>query len=280
MIHALLSRRVGRVLRVTGATALVTSVMALVLGLVMVESGARDFRATVAVSNGAVEAVVETVDLISESTAQIQEGIDAAASGVQEVSATAVVGAASIEDVATFLETDLRDNITAIREAMPAAIQAAGAIDGTLRALSFIGVDYGPEESFDDSLRAVDTALASLPDDLETQAESMRDLVPVAANLAGEADRLAIALTQLAADLEGIEDVANSYDTTLTEAIATIESAETTLDRNIWLLRFTLLALALGGAAVGVGLYSVGGFVDTLVVRNDEVMIVQDVTPV
>lgn len=280
MFNSMKPRRVSRVLRSTGAIAITTSTVALVLGLVMVETGVGDFRDTVQVSTDGVKAVLETVDLVSKATSQIQEGIDAAASGVSEVSATAVVGAEGIEDVAAFLETDLPENISAIRSSLPAAIQAAAAIDGTLRALSFIGVDYAPDEPFDDSLRSVDSALAGLPEDLEAQAASMRDLVPVAANLAGEADRLSLSLVQLSEDLSGIEEVASSYDQTLNHALTTIENTENTLDRNLWLLRITLVALALAGVSVGIGLYSAGGFVDSLVVFNDEVLVVQDVTPV
>jgi hypothetical protein len=154
--------QVARFLRISGVITIATSIIALILGLFLVETGASDFRDSVKVSNEAVKAVLETVDLVSDSTVQIQEGIDAAASGVAGVSATAVVGAGSIEEVATFLETDLPENISAIRSSMPAAIQAASAIDGTLRALRFVGVDYAPDEPFDDSLRSVESALGRL----------------------------------------------------------------------------------------------------------------------
>jgi hypothetical protein len=262
--------QVARFLRISGVITIATSIIALILGLFLVETGASDFRDSVKVSNEAVEAVLETVDLVSDSTVQIQEGIDAAASGVAGVSATAVVGAGSIEEVATFLETDLPENISAIRSSMPAAIQAASAIDGTLRALRFVGVDYAPDEPFDDSLRSVESALGRLPEDLTDQAESLRDLVPVAAGLAGEADRLALALSQMADDLVGIQDVAASYDATLTKAISTIENTEASIDRSLWLLRIMMAVLALGAVSVGLGLTVLGGFIGSVVSPYDD----------
>lgn len=156
----------------------------------------------------------------------------------------------------------------------------AGAIDGTLRALSFVGVDYDPDTPFDDSLRTVESALAELPQDLRDQAQSLRDLVPVAAGLAGEADRRSLALIRLGEDLEGIQEITDAYTDTLTEASATIESTEATLDRNIWLLRITLIALAVGGAAVGFGLVAVGAFIDDLVVDNGADVRIQETSTV
>jgi len=254
--------RVARVLCVTGYLATVTSIIALAVGLLMVQVGARDVRATLEVSGEAMEAVVGTVDVIEDAATDIRDSIDAASDGVSGVSATATIGAESIEEVAVFLEEDLPADLEAIHSAMPAAIQAAGAIDGTLRALSFVGVSYSPEEPFDDSLRTVEAALADMPDDLRNQTDSLRKLVPAATRLAGEADRLALALTRLGDDLETLEGVTQTYDQTLTEASATIERTGSTLDRNLWLLRIALVAMAIAGVALGVGLIAMSRFVD------------------
>ena len=254
--------RVAHVLYVTGYIATVTSISALVLGLLVVQVGASDLRATLEVSGEAMEAIVDTVDVIEDVTSEIRDSIDAAADGVNGVSATATIGAESIEEVAVFLEEDLPDDLEAIRRAMPAAVQAAGAIDGTLRALRFVGVSYSPEEPFDDSLRSVEAALADMPDDLRSQSESLRNLVPAATRLAGEADRLALALTRLGDDLATLEGITQTYDQTLTEASATIDLTGSKLDRNLWLLRIALAAMAIAGVALGVGLIAMSRFVD------------------
>jgi enamine deaminase RidA (YjgF/YER057c/UK114 family) len=254
--------RVAHVLYVTGYIATVTSISALVLGLLVVQVGASDLRATLEVSGEAMEAIVDTVDVIEDVTSEIRDSIDAAADGVNGVSATATIGAGSIEEVAVFLEEDLPADLDAIRRAMPAAVQAAGAIDGTLRALRFVGVSYSPEEPFDDSLRSVEAALADMPDDLRSQSESLRNLVPAATRLAGEADRLALALTRLGDDLATLEGITQTYDQTLTEASATIDLTGSKLDRNLWLLRIALAAMAIAGVALGVGLIAMSRFVD------------------
>jgi hypothetical protein len=228
----------------------------------MVQVGARDLQATIEVSGEAINAIVDTVDVVEDATTEIRTGVDAAADGISGVSATAVTGASNIEEIATFLETDLPADLEAIGSTMPAAIQAAGAIDGALRALSFVGVSYSPEQSFDDSLRSVEAALADLPDDLRAQSESLRELVPAATGLAGEADRLSLALIRLGTDLETLEGITETYDATLTEASITIERTASTLGRNLWLLRLTLIAVSIAGVAVGVGLIAMSRFVE------------------
>jgi hypothetical protein len=254
--------RVARVLYVTGYIATVTSVSALVLGLLMVQVGASDLRATLEVSGEAMEAVVGTVDVLEDAVSDIRDSIDAAAEGVSGVSATATIGAESIEEVAVFLEQDLPTDLEAIHSAMPAAIQTAGAIDGALRALSFVGVSYSPGEPFDDSLRRVEAALADMPDDLRSQSESLRNLLPAATRLAGDAELLSGALTRLGNDLATLEGITQTYDQTLTDASATIDRTGSTLDRNLWLLRIALVAMAMAGFALGVGMITMSRFVN------------------
>ncbi len=254
--------RVGRTLNVTGYIAVAASIIALVFGLLMVQVSARDIHATIDVSGEAVSAIVATVDVLEDATSEIRIGIEAAADGVSGVSATAVTGAANIEEIATFLETDLPEDLEAISSTMPAAIQAAGAIDGALRALSFVGVSYSPELPFDDSLRSVQTALADLPDDLRTQSESLRELIPAATGLAEEADTLSLALVRLGTDLEALEGITETYHATLTEASVTLDRTASTLGMNLWLLRLLLIAMSVAGVAVGLGLVAMSRFIE------------------
>ena len=253
--------RAARVLRISGYTAGIASLLALILGLFLLETGARDLRATVSVSGDAIAAIEDTVAVAADATSEIREGVDAASAGVAGVSATALIGASSIEDVAGFIENDLPADLEAVQSSLPAAIQAAGAIDGTLRALSLFGVDYDPDQPFDESLRAVQAALEDMPEDLRSQGQALRDLVPAAADLAAEADRLSIALTQLGEDLEGIQGITTAYSDTLEEASATVERTEAAFDRNMWLLRFALVALSIAGMAVGIALVILSRFI-------------------
>lgn len=257
------SARLGRLLRYSGLTALTMSAIALVLGLYMVGSVTRDLEASIAVSASAVDAMVETVDLLDETTGEIRDGIDAAASGVSELSSAAVTGAQGLTDVSDFLANDLPNDLDAISQSMPAAIQAAAAIDGTLRALSFVGVNYDPDEPFDSSLRRVDDALRDLPGDLRRQSASIGELVPAVVGLAGESDRLGTSMSRIADDLGEFGEITAGYKATLSEAQRAIDATTTSFAVNLWLLRALVVAFTVVGLAVGVGMMGLGRLFET-----------------
>ena len=141
---------------------------------------------------------------------------------------------------------------------MPAAIQAAKTIDDTLRALSFFGVDYNPEQPFDVSLKAVEAALADLPSQLSSQAETIRALVPTSAQFATDAATLAASLSSLSLNLASTQDVIASYRDTLDRAQGVVDDTGASFVANSSLLRLLILMMALAGAAVAIALIMMG----------------------
>ena len=262
-------RRVRAGLTAAGVITIVASLVGLVVGLVLVGALADDLRATVSLSRSAIGAIGDTIEVLDDAAGRIDDSLDAAAGSVSSASATADATAEALQEVATFLETELPDQLESIRQSMPAAIQAAGAIDGTLRALSLFGVDYSPDEPFDDSLRRVETALSGLPDDLRVQSESLRRLAPAADELSTEADRLALALTGLREDLGSLDGLTDSYLVTVEQAETTIADTEASLAGTAWLLRALLIAAAVAGLAVGSALVVIGRTLAPVVVTEE-----------
>jgi hypothetical protein len=257
----------------TGLTALgwitiAASLVALVLGLVLVESLADDLRATTTLSRTAVGVIGDTIQVLDDAAGEIDESLDAAVGSVERASSTASAAATGLEEIADFLDGELPTQLESVHQAMPAAIQAAATIDGALSALSLLGVDYAPEEPFDVSLQRVEAALAGLPDELRTQSQSIRDLAPEADGLAGETQRLAEGLAALQEDLGSLQDLTVSYQTSVDQAEATIANAESSLDGSAWLLRGLIAAAAIAGLAVGSAL--------VLIARSDRVGTMSD----
>jgi ABC-type transporter Mla subunit MlaD len=248
------------------------SLIALVLGLILVESLLADLSASFRVSESAVVAIGETVDVVEGSVARIDESLDAASASLRSVATAADIANEGLVDVAGFLEEDLPNDIEAILVAMPAAIQTASAIDSTLSALSFFGVGYSPEEPFDDSLRRVERALSDMPDDLRAQSETIRALVPAVGSLGRQTERLAEAIDEIEADLDEIGDLVVSYRVTIAEAQTSIEETSSSLGDQAWLLRLLIVLLALGGVAVGSALISLARGLERIpeVVFDDE----------
>ena len=253
------TRLVGSALaKYAGITIVVLSLVGLVAGLILVQGLSSYTRASVSVSQSALGAISQTIEAFDELAADTSASLDAASRSVEEASTTVDTAISGLDGLATLLEEDIPETFESIRTSMPAAIQAANAIDGTLRALSFFGVDYRPEEPFDESLSRINAALASLPDDLRTQSESIRELIPSGEALVGEIDQLSAQLDGVGESLSRFTSLAATYESTITEAETSIEEANGSIGWRIWLLRALLILGALVGMSVGAALFVLG----------------------
>ncbi len=192
-----------------GVFMIVAGVIGLILGMLLVGSLTRDFRASLDVSRSAIGTIGETVEMI----AQVNE----AASGTLGSASTAAESAADstrdavvgLEDLAVFMEEDLPADLAAIRSALPGAIDAADAVDTTLGALSLTGVDYAPDEPFGESLRRIEQALDQLPEEVRTQGTSFGLLVPSARSMADDVEELDAGLEELNSALLEVDGLAD-----------------------------------------------------------------------
>jgi len=241
-----------------GMLALVTSAVGLVVGLTLVDSVSGDLGGSVGLSESALRSVDETLDLLEDVAAEVDDGLATAADSIDGAAVGVETAAGRLEDVADFLDGELQANIKAIHGSMPAAIQAASAIDATLRALSLLGVDYDPEEPFDVSLMAVEAALADLPGQLGAQAEAIRALVPVSREFAGDAATMAESFSSLAVELATSKELIDSYRATLAQAEGVVDQSGSSLTANIWLIRLMIVMMALTGAGLAIGMIVLG----------------------
>ncbi|MGC2240292.1 MAG: hypothetical protein WA726_05600 [Acidimicrobiia bacterium] len=257
------TRRLWR-LKAIGVVALIASVLAAALGWVLVGVVANDLRESVSVSDSAVFALGETVDLVERVTNELDTGLTAAGEGISAASSTTEMAATQLSDIADFLDGPLQSDIETLQGTMPAAVQAAATIDTTMRALSLFGVDYSPERPFDESLRAVETALEGLPAELTQQADAIRALVPTASQFSVDAANLAGSFESLTSELSSTRGVVDSYRTALDQAESVVVQTDGAVTRNTWLLRALILVFALLGSALSIGVISVGRLADPI----------------
>lgn len=252
--------RPGRatLIRNAGLVTAILSILGLVAALLLVGTLSDDYRATVSVSRSALDVIGETIASVDEIANGTTESLASAGASVESAASTLDDAVVALEQVTVFLDEDLPGHLNSIRTAMPAAIQAANAIDGTLRALSLFGVDYDPEEPFGESLARMEDALEGLPEDLRAQSEAIRLLIPSATDLSAQTDDLASDMEQLSESLEGFTSLTGRYEETLAEAEAGIDRTSDSVESTIWLVRVLAVLAGLGGATVGMALMSVG----------------------
>lgn len=240
-----------------GVFMVVVSLVGLALGLILVETLTSDFRASLRVSRSAIASVGGTIGVAEEVATGTASSIEAAARSAASAAATTRSAVDGLESLADFLSSELPKDIEAVRRALPGAIEAADAVDRTLRALSLFGVAYSPDEPFGDSLRRVEGALDDLPDEIAAQSESLRLLAPTAGELAADTDRLARSLETLNEGLGDVESLTGSYAETVTAADRAVERTESSLGRTTLLLRAMVVLAALGGIVMGLALISI-----------------------
>ena len=245
-------------LLVSGIVALIGSIFGLVLGLLMVNNLSDYLTQSVAVSESALGAVEETLGVLESVAVEVDEGIGAAAASIAAASEAVLTASGELNHVADFLDGELHNSIETLLDTMPAAIQTAGIIDSTLSALSFLGVDYDPEQPFDASLMAAAEALEAIPPQLTAQAETIRALVPVSEQFAEDAAATAEAFDALRIELESSQSLIDSYRSTVDQAQRVVESTASSLSATTWLLRIIVVLMTVTGAAIAIALITLG----------------------
>jgi methyl-accepting chemotaxis protein len=240
-----------------GVLVIVLGAIGLGVGLLVVESLTSDLRASLVVSRSAVETIADTVDIAAELAEGTTDAMRSASQAAWRAGGATRDAATGIYGVSSFLQNDLPEDIEAIRRAMPGAIGAADAVDSTLGALAFIGLDYSPEEPFGESLRRIQTALDELPDEMRAQSEALELLAPAAEEVAGDVEGLAADLDELSSTLVEVDGLAESYSTTVMQAREAVAETELSLDRTVLFLRVTLVLAAVGAAVVGYALITI-----------------------
>lgn len=235
-----------------------------VIALVMAETLGRDVRSSISVSHSALDAIGQTIDAVDEVAAGTAASLDSTSDSVASASATLDGAVTTLEGVADFLERGLPETLESIQASMPAAIQTANAVDGTLRALSLVGVDYDPEEPFGESLSRVNTALSTLPAEIRVQSESLRLLIPSAEQLATDTEGLATSMEDVERGLAGFTALTTTYQATIDEAEASIAATSDSIDLSLWMLRALILTAGIVGVLVGLVLWALAQRLDTL----------------
>lgn len=241
----------------------------LVGGLLWVQALTVDLRATVAVTAIAMDTVEDTVALAGALADGASDAINSASDAAADTAAATSAASAGMVDLSSFLEVELSSNIEAIRQALPGAIGAATAIDSTLGALSFVGLDYSPDEPFADSLRRIQSALDELPEGIREQSEVLTELGPISADMASGVAALAGDLGELTSTLGQMDELTDQYSSAVAAADAAVTETANSLNTTMFLLRVVVVITAAGAVLVGVALLSVDRIVGLLVSEDD-----------
>ncbi len=236
--------RLGAVLLVVGTVGVVVGIVGGLLGAVLVGQFADDAQETLAVTTVALDAAQETVVVAGDALADLSGTVATVGTASLSVSTSLDDSQELVAEVARITGEDLPASIEAMDASMPALIRVASVVDGTLRAAAFFGVDYDPEQPFDEALRTLDASFDGIPGRLRRQAELLDESSGDIADIATTARQLSRDMTGLSAQLAATTELVDDYETTARQANDLVEQIAFDLDRRA---RLAQVMLVLGG---------------------------------
>ena len=199
---------------------------------------------TVAIVAGIVEQLVGSLDSVEDAAIDAIATIDDAENGLNKL--------------AEISGEDLPRIIDSLKDAMPALIQVADVIDGTLGALSFVGVPYDPDVPFDESLAGVAESIDDLPDQVRQQAELIREVGQGLGGIADQAGDLIIEVGVAKLQLADGVELLKQYRSTTAAAIEAVEQQRDLIESRSEAEKTAIGRLAAAVLMAQAGLASLG----------------------
>ncbi len=191
-----------------------------------------------------LELTLDQVVVILETTAQALNGVETIVSD-GAIDLTNVSSAGS--DLAKVVTGDVPDALDSVQRSLPAIEDTARVLDRTMRALSFVGVDYDTEVRLDEAIARLGEDLAPIPASLRGQAQRFAETTQAINDLATSA-------LGVSARLDQVEDSLREVGTTLSGVDETAVAARTILDRIDRTVGMLTSVGALLAAAAGLGM--------------------------
>lgn len=242
-----------------GVVGLVATVAVVTLGLRLVDRTGTTVADSLELTTDAVVAVEQSVAAAADSVGVASSGIATLTSAVRNTSGSLDSIGVFLDDTAQAVAMDVPDSIDAIRTTMPGLIDSAEVLQNALGALSFIGVDFAPQNPPADSLREVDRGLGDVSRLLRDSSDQLGDVGTDLDALAGDVTTLVSDLERLDSNLEVAAALVESYTSTTSDIAVLVEATADELhaqrrEGQVLVLMFGLVLALLTLVPIGIGL--------------------------
>lgn len=217
-------QQTGRALVIVGAAGLVGSLVAALIGLVLVDRARESITITVDPVIRVVGDVTESIDasrVIVERTTDAIESIEAA---TRSTVRTMVSVRDVLDETADLAGGGVADSLESAVGSLPGLVSTGRVLDRTMRALSLVGVDYDPEIPLDVALTDLETSLAPIPDQIRDQVDLIGSVGEDLDVIADDARALSAVLFESRLDMV---DADRALSSALRNAESAVESLET-----------------------------------------------------
>lgn len=243
-------RRAGRTMVAVGLVGAIVAVAGTISGWLFVGQLGTATDDSLEVTIETLAAVDDTIDLAADVLGSTTDAVDALAGTLNAVSGSFDSGTTAIVDIAGLADTvgpSIEEAATAVQR-----LETVGSdIDGVLGALSNIpfGPDYDPSAGLGETFGSVADALAPLPDQLSTTAQSLTDFTDSAGELQDQLDELAASVQSVSNDLVASDELVDQYRASVDDARTLATDARDDLANNVLFMRIFII---LGGITFAV----------------------------
>lgn len=214
-----------RVHRLIAIAAIVMGLAAALGGPVVVGRMGAAAEDSLVVTSDALVAVAETVEVAASSIGTVRGSLSSVAAAADDLSLTVDASTRVLTEVAALTATEIPESLEAFQDSLPALISVGGAIDGTLRTLSFFGVEYNPERPFDEALAALGTSLEGVPERLREQSTNLETATLGIEGVVDNTEDIAESIAALDADIQITEQLLSEYRITTGQAARLVSEA-------------------------------------------------------
>lgn len=236
-------RLLGLLFLLVTVLTVVAVVVSILLARRAIDATSSQLEATLSATDSGLNTAVETLQTLEITMLRVTESLATVEESARGVAVTISDTQPLLENVETIAAEDIAGSLQTIEDAIPGLVDIAGAIDDTLTTLNAfqfaqniplgtldfgafgevelptiafdfdLGIDYEPEQPFDESVRAIGDSLDGVPEQLQDTATQIGVAADNLSGLSGNLDQVA---DDIAAINDSVDDIPGQLDTYVT----------------------------------------------------------------
>ena len=200
---------------------------------------------SVELADDLLESVRGTVVSVEDALLAVADGLRTTQQSAADASITLTQLSALTSNLGDLVSEDVPGSLDSVRASLAPIEATAGVLDGTLRALSFFGVDYDPETPLDEAIDDLDQRLADIPADLRRQGPLIRSAADSLNDFGSDTLVIADDLSDLRRELRTTAATVAGYQVTIAEATELLDDVESDLTGRLDPLKWVMVAIAI-----------------------------------
>ncbi len=201
--------------------------------------------ASVELADDLLVSVTGTIESVEDVIGAVADGLRTTQQSAADASITLTQLSALTSNLGDLVSEDVPGGLDSVRASLAPIEATAGILDGTLRALSFFGVDYDPETPLDEAIDDLDQRLADIPADLRRQGPLIESAADSLNGFGSDALVIAGDLSDLRRELIATGNTVRGYQATIDDAALLLADIETNLTGRLDLLKWVTVAVAM-----------------------------------